>query len=392
MSFTSTDSSSYFEQRQKPLLLSNTGCHRCDKCETFVPIASLAEHMALKHTAKADSDQSVEHMLYTSKNHIENIDTLYRNQFQKSSNRSDENVHRNGFRYEPLTEMAKPNGNYRMEPLDGKYKLENQPKDLRKSLASIGNAFNEPIMTPLKKFTREGRALLRSDSRKSSEQRANSQIRSNDIYESNRRLRRDMSLDPFTPNRPKVPTVYEMFNLRANKEFRDSNAEDDSVRGQSNGNGAPNQRRPKPKKHPANWVSCEFCSNMMDKDYLDGHKQRKHNTENHEHQRLECNEPCTICGNMMQKEYIKSHIERAHGDVKESIKNKDTNMRCNFCSATMHIDYMPGHLLRKHKSHDNSVGILWPQYTDEQIYEWFAEGAIIIKDGSIYVRQNNSPD
>ncbi|XP_055306342.1 uncharacterized protein LOC129570673 [Sitodiplosis mosellana] len=433
-----SDNSSYVEyMNAKNIKFSSNGMSRCDDCEMFVPFHSMAEHMASKHTVKqSESDQHEESTVYSLKNHYEKIDAIVRQPFRdllpnsrNSVHRSKEvRVHRNGSvgkGSEKVDEdhngsIDKANGTdiYSTDFSDVPTK-ESKVKHSRKKLdvSNVQSVELSEAAEAIKRLPREARPSARlanamafkklsSDGmvskktsvdttatrkssadtmipKKTSMHRSSSQMRPSDMPALIKPPRRGMSVEP---NRPKIPTVFEMFNIRRS-EMQGSNAEYD------NDDEHPPRRQPSVKENvPKNSVQCPLCSNMMHKNDFKGHLLRKHytghgtlNIEGDEHSK------CDICGNLMPQEHIQAHVERTHGNAGGAEKNKDHFIRCNYCAAYMHIDYMPGHLFRKHKSHEGSIGIIWPQYTDEQVIQWFNDGMIFIKNGAIFVAREE-PD
>ncbi|XP_031639858.1 uncharacterized protein LOC116351850 [Contarinia nasturtii] len=97
---------------------------------------------------------------------------------------------------------------------------------------------------------------------------------------------------------------------------------------------ATQQRSPRKSFILEHCVKCPVCEDIMHKEHLKGHLQRKHYAENNGVPIIyDGYHKFDICHNLMPKEHIQTHIERAHGN---EMQNKDTFINCNLCEAYMH--------------------------------------------------------
>lgn len=419
-----SDNSSYADySSQKNFSYSSNGNYRCDDCQTFVH--SLGEHMKSKHNSKlnnqSESEQTDENSVFKLKNGFQKIDSFVRNPFRylpSSKNNSPygteavhvrhngliekENCYKSDIRNGSIDKTSDINSVVHSEVKETKVKHSRKkleaPSDASLSDAAItikklphearpSHRFAD-LLSPKKtlseisvpkKATDDVMPTKKTFVRKTSNYRSSSQMRPSDMPALVKPPRREMSVEP---NRPKIPSVFEMFNIRrSNTEMRDTKVENDNGYEKSSSQPTPGKRL-----LPKHSVQCPLCSNVMPKTNFKAHFLRTHydgngtlDVSNDVHAK------CEICGNLMPQEHISTHIERSHGNPKKAIKNKDNFVDCKFCSAHMHIDYMPGHLFRKHKSHEGTIGIIWSQYSDEQVYEWFSHGLINIKNGGLFV-------
>lgn len=169
-----------------------------------------------------------------------------------------------------------------------------------------------------------------------------------------------------------IPTAYELFNIgRPRSEFDD---------GQSNGiknNGFGSKSKAMMGRSssmsrvltlPVNFVKCRYCFNIMHKDYMNGHMERKHkqDVEHHRHVRA------------ITKKIVNGSTAAADDNAKF--------INCTFCSALMHNDYMASHLVRKHKAQNGAIGVTW-DYSDDEIREFLNANVILVKDGVLYVNE-----
>lgn len=434
-----SDNSTYVDYN-KSIAFSGTSVSRCDKCKTLVSCHSMAEHIKLKHTLpQSESDQNDENTEYTLKSRYQKIDALLRKPFRNLTlNKNNTNT------YNPKTEhngsIEKENFVYKSDnclmdkssdDTDCDDVKESKVKRSHKRLDIPGYLEQNDAADAMHRISREAKSSIRlvdamakkktsSDiiaSKKSSGDIKVSKKTSSDIMVSKKTSsgaidavvskkshhrsssqmrpyhnmpalikapRREMSV---VSSREKIPSIYEMFNIRPkNSDMRGSKVENENDYEQSS---RPDEKLSPSKQFiPMNSIQCPLCLNVMHKNYFKGHLMRTHYNEdatlavdNDDYSK------CDICGNLMPEEHIQAHVERTHGSLDEAHKNRDNFVRCNFCPAFMHIDYMAGHLFRKHQSHAGSIGIIWPQYTEEQFWQWLNEGLIYIKNGAIFVGQ-----
>lgn len=385
-----SENSSYVDfHNQKNIAYSSNGVSRCDQCQMFIPYRSMAQHIAEHHVNQSVTDQNNDNTVYSVKNRYEKINTLFRKPFRDVHNStfsSKMGYDRGSDAKNDVPDHCNRNDSMEMvsevlyDDLPGLNEV--KTKQMRKKLELPNDAtmdLNE-VAAALDEIPRESRQLVKmpkpprktvaemmdskrppadgSASKKTPNHRSSSQMRPLDMPPLVKTSRREMSVEP---NRPRIPSAYEMFNIRGSNEVRDQKPEHE--------NGY-EHRQPAPSYHdvPKHSIQCPLCSNVMHKNHFKEHLMNKHYdcsgtlaVDNDKYSK------CNICGNQMPQEHIASHIERSHGSVAEANKNKDKKVDCQYCPANLHIDYMPGHLVRKHKAHENSIGVIWPQFDDEQI-------------------------
>lgn len=196
--------------------------------------------------------------------------------------------------------------------------------------------------------------------------------------------------------RNSVPSVFEIFSMDQRSRSESRAAYVESLRGesadeQSNQIPAALQayrqkvyRNAAPKQtDPGVCIRCEVCTNLVPKENYDKHMDKKHRNSAEVFE--EEMEFCKFCENRMPKRAINGHMKRAHANRGNNVNHK---VSCTLCSAVMHIDYLQVHFLRKHPTQTNgSIGIIWPQFNDEQVNSWIDDTRAFAKDGVLYIEQ-----
>lgn len=227
----------------------------------------------------------------------------------------------------------------------------------------------------------------------------------NSSVEQKKSVKRDSSVDP---RKVRNGSVYELFKMdrRSRSESRSKYVESlqmDTLRDALPPSppvidrpiehvGRKKQRKENCPILTEEFVLCEVCNNRMPKNAIQPHMKRVHgdcNKNGGDHSDEE-NGPnlieefgfCEVCNNRMQKKAIQSHTKRVHGDYAGAGGAKP--IRCKLCQSVMHADYMPAHLLRKHRP-NIGIGIIWPQYSDDEVNDWIADDMVFIKDGSVFL-------
>lgn len=390
--------SGYIDDR-KSQSYSNNYIHSCKICKQFVSMCSMEEHMAFKH----GHNQSESELNNAMENRPLDLQSFMSKSFQKlscnASVYSNNTVGQHDRRKISSIEVREIFKSDFREPnvnaIQSSQKIRETAKPLpmpraARSPTRGANMFAEKKQLAnrlIAKFT-NGNAMLKS---------------------------RDPNLNH---EKRKIPTVFEMFNIPRPQ----------SPGRVHNGDGGKMHRRSlsavkKSVSIPENNVQCQMCLNIMHKDYYEGHIQRKHSEQNvsndaadgngiphgngvsngNDHMNgLQCDDSppighqkCHICSNIMPKEHIENHVQRTHPNTAFNDVNNEANFtRCRFCTAYMHIDYMPCHLMRKHKTDctkTGSIGVLWSQYTDEQVNFWLNDYMVFAKNGAFYMTQRSKP-
>lgn len=256
-----------------------------------------------------------------------------------------------------------------------------------------------------KQPARRGRASEIFAAKKWSACESSSMRRSNSV-EQKKFVKRDSSVDP--RNKERNGTVYELFKMdrRSRSESRSKYVESlqmDTLRDALPPSpvvinrpvehvGRKKQRKENGPILTEEVVLCGVCNNRMPKNAIQLHMIRMHGDYNKnagDHSDEE-NAPnmieefgfCEVCNNRMQKSAIQAHTKRVHGDKARTGGSK--SIRCKLCQSVMHSDYMPAHLLRKHRP-NIGIGIIWPQFSDDEVNDWIADDLVFIKDGAVFL-------
>lgn len=284
----------------------NNGFSRCPECRFVIPYQSLAEHMALKHKIV--------------QSHVNFNDGI-------------------PVKPEPIegTEMNDNKSGY-LASDEG----DNSTCDSLAAHASVS-------LSELIDITNEAKSASRGQVGKSDNFRVK-----NAICRSTVEVKYD-NIFASAQNRPNL-TAFELSGIGGSRsEFHD---------GQPAKTKRNDLARPVP-VIPDNFQQCPRCSNIMHKDYLNKHIERKHKQD------------------VKRLNALGSTAETVNGSSVELLPNANF-VNCQFCSALMHIDYMAAHFVRKHKSENGAIGVTW-DYNDKQFNDLLHRNLIYVKDGVLYV-------
>lgn len=403
--------------------LAHTGIYNCDKCNQFVPFRSLAEHFELRHKI-VNNNAAID---YDDVDHANGNDDT-----------SIMPTNRSGWTQDTLfrRRATKPIGS----------DMDFDTTDAESTVADIENRRGTAAAAAAAASTQlhGGRTAARGGDRYQAKRLA--KFQSTRQKEQNKL--NDMGATDSSATiqaRRKIPTAMELFSIgRSQSEIRTQKVGgggDGDGGGCSAGNERSNLKKFGPMRHrsvsvkrtqkvPENFALCKFCMNMMHKDYVDDHIQRKHqqcdkpsdnNTRPNGKAAIRADGSSSDAdvsdtdGNMNGRQSDSGHLNgkmnvksngrsngativngngknaksHAHGagPKNKMIADKHEGFRrCQFCDAYIHHDYLAGHLIRKHRTeYINSSGISWLEYNDEQMNKLLKEHRIYCKNGAFYV-------
>lgn len=342
-------SDSSFEEHYHGNPFNNGGLIRCNRCDTLIPCRSLSEHLQLQcKVIKREQDYD--------------DDFLFRTK-QSQSRKDDENdffdpaIRRDNGQMEENCDFESDS----MNTVDGK-----------------DSVFNLRISTD---------ALGRKVGR-----RARSNSRCADLFrarQANLESKSANNPDSIFGRRKKIPTAHELFNnCHSISEMRTQNLgnDDGSLNENTPQHHEPSRRSASTSRVqviPDNFKQCQFCLNIMHEDYLQSHIERQHPVETGGSLSRS-----KVDGDSARKK-VKKDRGQGKGKAGKADKDKENFRRCKLCGSFMHIHYMPGHMVRKHKTeHVGSIGILWSQYSDDQLNELLKDNRIYVKDGIAFVNKD----
>lgn len=336
-----------------------SGIGRCNKCDSLVPFRSMSDHYALKHKVIEGEQQHRRH----------DVDEMENIAFPEPMSRGSA-IRDTFFR----TQKCRPGAD---EKENGMFALDSKEPTV-------------DCVSPFADLTNDVDAAMPKVGRRPSRRLADF-LKTN---KTNHVFKPPTADDVFgsASDRKKIPTAFELFNVRSRSEFRSpktgidyaSSPEDEHM----------SKLLPIPRRSvsmsrvpviPENFEKCQFCLNIMHKDYLQSHIERQHYAEVEE-----STSKCKVGDDSTRNPHKKDRTERGRGKGKTTKpgKEKEGFIHCKICACFLHEDYLPGHLVRKHRTdHIGSIGVFWSQHTDQKMNEWLNDNRVYVKDGVFYVHQ-----